>query len=579
MKKNVRKRKQRTISIVLIVVACVLLASLGIYLWINKNADSQVVDNPSQVQKKAQEIKESADAVELTEQEMAEFTELFKTPEYKGFLTEAFSDPSKINWCEVLYNGGGIARDDMSGEEKAAFFKTAGVNDVDIDAEIIRKSDLEKYVNDHTGFGISDVEKNFSWPYVKEYDSYYFMHGAKNDVPCTCASGTTLGDSYVLNFTPDNQEEEFYAYTYEPDRELTIKKNGDTYLVLSDIFLWEVGNDPEQTFDVDLTWADNCRLITYQGDASTDKNAAALITSDGKRMAWLHSSLRTEKAGASDTYWDEMYIKKYDAFGIFDFNGDGLTDIVAVAEFEDGKTHPVIYEAVIDNYDIGYYLSVKDNTSLKIEEQLNGDITIPNIKKVLLGDSNSGEFSSWRDAYSHLIKVNHLEDDYLYSLVYLDGDDTPDLVEDYRGYWINVYCFKDGVAKPVMRNWSYGAAGNGGYEYSPKKSCIRFWTNAYAGAIHYLTYAQINADGTFSDYTCEMYEFDDLNDNGYPDDEETTTEALEKATGKVLYHSDVQGISDKEVESKINTYEDYSFEELSGTENYETFINTLKSAQ
>ena len=55
--------------------------------------------------------------VALSDDELQEFTELFDTLEYNGFLSDSFRDPTDINWDAVLRNGAGISLQDVIEEE------------------------------------------------------------------------------------------------------------------------------------------------------------------------------------------------------------------------------------------------------------------------------------------------------------------------------------------------------------------------------------------------------------------------------------------------------------------------------
>ena len=63
--------------------------------------------------------------------------------------------------------------------------------------------------------------------------------------------------------------------------------------------------------------------------------------------------------------------------------------------------------------------------------------------------------------------------------------------------------------------------GNAGYEYSPKKNSLRNYNNDYAGAIVYTTYMTIDAQHEMKSVVqIVSYNFDDVNQNGIPDEDE-----------------------------------------------------------
>ena len=72
-----------------------------------------------------------------------------------------------------------------------------------------------------------------------------------------------------------------------------------------------------------------------------------------------------------------------------------------------------------------------------------------------------------------------------------------------------------------MDHWGYGAMGNAGYEYSPKKNSLRNYNADYAGAIVYTTYMAIDSQHFLETIAqIETFNFDDVNGNGVPDEEE-----------------------------------------------------------
>lgn len=68
-----------------------------------------------------------------------------------------------------------------------------------------------------------------------------------------------------------------------------------------------------------------------------------------------------------------------------------------------------------------------------------------------------------------------------YALIYLDNNKVPELVCDHTGYYISVYTYKNGKARCLTYRkdkygssyyWAYGAMGNHGYYFRPKKNSV-----------------------------------------------------------------------------------------------------------
>ncbi len=534
---------------------------------INKSNDDDSSSTES-AEEYTEEIKESADAIELSQDELDEFTDVFDTNEYNGFLVTAYNSTSEIAWDEVLYNGGGIQKDNVSKSERAAYMDAVGVDEIYTDLTAIEADDLKEYMETHAGVDYEDVKDSFIWTYVEKYDSYYFEHGDTNHMPYTCESGVKTGDLYVLEFTNDYSVNN--DYFYYPDAELTLRKTDDGYQVISNVFLYEINNDPEQTFDFEPSWSDdNYKFITYQGDDSTGEYASMIVTQNGKYMSSLITNITIDDVN--------VYLTTIRSVGLFDFNADGITDIVVIANGDDGQEHMVLYEANWDSdYNRAYFYSL-DSASSWLQGFVSGELNMPNVKAYLLGDNTTGEYSTWKEAYAQLIRIDNCNYYPNYSLIYFNDDDIPELVSCVSDYFVSIYTYKNGHVVPIIDEWSYGAGGNSGYAYSPKNSCLSNYNADYAGLEETETY-NIFIDNVYDGYysqTTRLY--DDTNGNGYPDDSESTTEAIEAATQSTTYFSSYD-ISEDEISSKFNEItNNYDFVFLEGEYEYTTFIDVLEN--
>ncbi|QFJ53679.1 hypothetical protein [Pseudobutyrivibrio xylanivorans] len=371
-------------------------------------------------------VEESEDAADLTQEELDAFTELFDTSEYDGFLVRPFNSVDEIEWGEVFYNGAGIEATDVTEEEREACYKAMGIGDGEEfgDLVVLRAADVKKFVEEHAGADYEDVKNTIYADYLEEYDSFYSLHGDTNWMSFTCKSGKKLDDTYVLQLSNDSYVDEPNNWEY-PDIEVTLIKNGDVYKMVSNVWAWEVGNDPSQTFDINVPGHDTPgRLITYQGTAGDGNGAHIIITADGKRVDWLGT-----------WYWDNDNMAgdfvTIDAIGIFDYTADG-------------------------------------------------------------------------------------------------------------------------------------AGGIGEYEYAPRKNCIRYYNSDYAGYVGNLNFLSIHDDKIQMDYYCATDNYDDLNGNGYPDEDETTEEALANAKGSVSYSAGDKSLSQSEIEKRIDELQKNEFESLGG---------------
>ncbi|MDO5154351.1 MAG: hypothetical protein Q4D51_00155 [Eubacteriales bacterium] len=142
---------------------------------------------------------------------------------------------------------------------------------------------------------------------------------------------------------------------------------------------------------------------------------------------------------------------------------------------------------------------------------------------------------TWKTEYMKIVKKMNKEDqareknaysnnEYTYDLIYFNNDKTPELVVGLDGYWVSMYTFdaKKKKAYAVMDQWGYGACGNVGYEYIPKKNTLRNYNSDFAGAIRYVYFGKMKNHKIVSYYknSLKMVFFTDKNNNGYPDEDE-----------------------------------------------------------
>ena len=526
----------------------------------------KTVDSVSQ-QNQVSEIKESDEAVALTQEELNSFTELFSTTEYNGFLVRPFNSVNDIDWSEVLYNGAGIGATDVSEEEKDAFYKQASLDEECGDLVVLRANDIKQFVQSHAGVQYEDMKEQIGFEYVKDYDSYYSLHGDSNWMSYSCISGKKLGDLYIIQLHNDTNEDVDWHVWETPDIELTFEKNGDIYKMISNVWAWEVGNDESQTFDINVPGIDTQgRFITYQGNPESLDEANMIVTVDGKRLSWLGNYF-------GDNFANRDHFTTVKAVGIFDFTADGADDIVVIAEGSDGKDHVGLYEYGV-SYDEAGYNYLKD-ASEWLSNYYTEELNIPNVKSYLLGDNEAAVYNTWNDAYNQVVRITILDGDYSYNLIYIDEDDVPELVVDNNGYYLYLYTYKDGHVVPFGDEFGYGAGGVADYEYAPKKNCLRYWNNDYAGIVCYLDFLSIHDNKMVEDYTCKMDNYDDLDGNGYPSEDEMTEEALANATGSTSYYANDKSLSQDAIEKKIEELQEYQYETIHGKYDSVEFYDVL----
>ncbi len=553
----------------------------------SNNVNESVSSEPAQTQSdsssnsQAVETKESSSTTASTEapvidpntvakDELEDFTTLFNSPEYNGFLTKSFSTPSEIDWDVVMAAGGGINaynKRDGETEEIKEYLEMTNYEFFSSDYfVIVRRTDLEDFALKHAGVVLNSDRRTLHWTYMNKYDSFYNYHWSYEDKTYKCTSGQKDVNDYTLRFQMDGDSH----VGSSADRIVQLTKTDDGLILISNEIQWEEGCDPDQTFDVDMNDnGDTLRFISYKGYSSA---ARFILIKDGNQVAsGTLSGVRDDKA---------FYIKDIAAVGFFDFNADGRKDIICIGDAVDGR-HVVFYESVDD----GYYYERCD-ASEGIEKMIDGDLTLSKVQKALLGNNPDAVYTTYNEAYAQVAKLYYLATNdydfggygYDYGLIDGNGDAIPELVINGASS-VSLFTFENGHIHCLMQNWAWGAMGNYGYEYAPGKNVYYNDNSDYAGAIHY-SYYMIPREGyeLKANYSEKINFFKDEDHNGIPSDAELEANSnMEYSESYYENHTD-EPLTAEELENKIKELSSYERKQLQGDVDYEGLITVLKNS-
>lgn len=269
----------------------------------------------------------------------------------------------------------------------------------------------------------------------------------------------------------------------------------------------------EQTFEVELSEYSGKVLFVPYAPSGEEPEFHMQIVQNGQALTFLR--------GYVPETLEEEDFRSLDAVSFYDVNYDGQTDIVLIETYGDTSFAAVYYGYAADG-DGSQHFFLQEQLSEQISERAD-TLTIPAIREMLSDGKKNGEFKSYAEAYEAAARLGELESagEQTYGLIYVDDDEIPELAAGVNGYYTSLYTWKDGKLYALMEHWAYGAMGNAGYEYAPKKNNIRNYNSDYAGAILYTTYMEIGSGHTL-DITAEIktMNFDDVNQNGVPDEDE-----------------------------------------------------------
>ena len=274
----------------------------------------------------------------------------------------------------------------------------------------------------------------------------------------------------------------------------------------------------EQTFEVELSEYDGkVWVVPYAPSGAEDFHVR--IMQDEEELYELRAYVPEKLAGEK--------FASLDAAAFYDVNYDGDTDIVLIETYGD-TSFAAVYYGDVSTYsdgDVSVYFFSEERLSDYLTENLK-ELTIPVIRDFLGNGKKNGEFADYREAYPAVAKLKEMESggEYKYKLIYFDDDDVPELIADNPGYFVSMYTYHDGRIYTVMDEWGYGAGGNHGYDYCPRKSSVRNYDTDYAGLILWTSYWTLGNEYELELVaSIEYLNFIDANGNGVPDGDESET--------------------------------------------------------
>ncbi len=508
---------------------------------------------------------------ELSADELSEFTDLFNTMEYNGFLEDGFNSPEEIDWEKVIKLGAGISSEDCGEEEINDYLKATDRSPLTEyeKLSVIKKSDLADFIKRHTGKDLMPGNDDIDWEYIEKNDSFYktIWDSDARHKGYECISGEKTGDKYTLRLKVSQEKsvniESTSYYGSDADRIVKFTKSGDDLVFESNEIQWDDYCVPEQTFDVNLAQYDSpVHFVTYQ---EKPDQAEMIIEKDGKFIDNFVPSF-------SDELQDIQHIKTIEAVGFFDIDANGMDDIAFVGDSGHGKCLSLILATTDSEEPFAYFVDIRE----KQAAEMGTDLTINGIKSVILGDNKDGKYDNYKEAYAQIANIyKYNGSDMDFDLIYVDDDDIPELVLGPSGYWVTLYTFKNGHTHLVMDRWAYGAMGNVGYSYAEKENVVYNGNADHAGAIYYNTYMSINDDGELKTTVWSVdNNFNDINGDGVPSEEELASSDDYEGTSE--YHNNVdKNMSEDEIKKMIEKYDSLSYKEIRGTLDYDSFMEKL----
>ncbi len=272
----------------------------------------------------------------------------------------------------------------------------------------------------------------------------------------------------------------------------------------------------DQTFEVELSEFDGKVYFVPFAPSQGNPDFHIQLMRDGEVLAELPQYIPEHLSGEA--------FSSLDAVSFYDINYDGNTDILLIETYGDTTFAAIYYGYGGNSEDYGKSFFPRETLSENITHAVQ-PLTVSEIRSFLSAGKKNGDFSNYQEAYRAISQLCIMEDENApelkFNLIYFDDDEIPELVTGVNGYYMSLYTFQGGTVYCLMDDWGYGAMGNAGYEYSPKKNSLRNYNADYAGALMYTTYMAIGSQHSLEiTASIETFNFDDVNGNGIPDEEE-----------------------------------------------------------
>ena len=521
---QMQKKKIITIiSIILLVLGCSYIASSNI---LSKKSDKEIT---------------------LSKAELKRFTEAFNADEYKGFLEKTFNKQDEIDWDVMLCSENGLVKEVTDDSEIRAYRRIKCKDRIPNVLYSVNKEALTDYIKKYTGRDECRDDTLTSWIYIDETDSFYSEHLASLKKTYTCTAGKRKGDHYVLRFQVNSDSDKHYGLF--ADRVISFTKSDEDFLMESNAIQWDDHCDKEHCYEVKLSrvqFNEPIKLITYP--VELDDRVSIILTKNNCFLTEL-------KMSCEKSSWKETRLINIIDVGFFDFDEDGVKDIIIIADSEFGKQVLLYSTGSLstfirrneDSFDPEWIID--ENTMSKI----GGDFTVESMKNIFSGID--GVYSSYEECYTAIAKKYYFDIDWnywKYNLIYADDDDIPELVVDYPGFFMSLYTYENGHARCLMNHWGYGMGGNPGYQYAPGKGIY----HAEDGSM----------SGSYEEYMSKR-------DKGelVPDYELEDAEKYRNCTEKEM--------TDEEIIAEVNKIKKYRFEQIEGTMRFEELMGSLNGAE
>ncbi|MCH5339376.1 MAG: hypothetical protein J1E03_11385 [Acetatifactor sp.] len=435
----------------------------------NPNSGSQITNGEN-------EQMDAGETRELTQEEIRFFDEYLSMWENAGFLLSTYQSAEEVDLNELFYSGAGISNGSLTEEQREDYLRVTGGAEIYTDVVSLTTAEIDDYLLKKTGLISAQMKNKLDWVYSAQTDTWYQQAGDTNMRNFDCVGGTATGDVYRLCMQAKDIGTGYFPELYET----VLKKNGDLYQFVSNLFMEEEGKIVDQSFEITLAPWGKVTFASYapEKDGVPTADVTFRLIQDGKILTTLY--------GVSfDNIRTNQCFQSVDAVSFPDIDADGYMDLITIATYDYASGPDVgtgYREArIYSGNEYGYFV-YESNLSDAVNSAL-AELTVRNVLNFLgvgAGQASAGNQNAsgvnegtavtrtgiaWKDAYIDILKN---ADPYQWSgftLIYLDDNDIPELImagiDEATGNVLVAYT-EDGVKENQLNRlyFSYIERGN-----------------------------------------------------------------------------------------------------------------------
>lgn len=294
---------------------------------------------------------------ELTQEDMAFFTDFMNSTENNGFLQSEYDTPTDAVLEEVFYNGAGVSTHSLTAEEETAYEEKMGWG-IETDVERLTTEELDRFLLKKTGYSYAEMNAPLKWVYLEQYDAYVSDHGDTNWREYRCLGGRIQGDIYEI----------YYQAVYHEENDnggvLTLRKSDGDYLFISN--QWD--------YIPDLSWLSDQEIKEL---AFFAENRDVWNRKDHESMVFYYTVWDLDQDGTPELITNETAEIDLKAEHHFYHTDDAFTELEELSQ---------------ESYDTFYAAMGNEDDSMDWQETTPSELRTASVKRAfrILADSYLG---------------------------------------------------------------------------------------------------------------------------------------------------------------------------------------------